>query len=129
MAKPGFLELKVYRQAERLSDLVSKIVVKWDPFHRNTVGERLVRAADSVGANIAQGFGLRAVQDNRRHLRMARASLYETHYWLRRSFRRKLLQPEHIRALKPLLDELAPLLKAYLRNIGAQAESPSLAPE
>ena len=60
MAKPGFLELKVYRQAERLSDLVSKIVVKWDPFHRNTVGERLVRAADSVGANIAQGFGLRA---------------------------------------------------------------------
>ena len=122
MAKPGFLELKVYRQAERLADLISKIVVKWDPFHRNTVGERLVRAADGVGANIALGFGLRAIQDNRRHVRMARVSMKRTTGCGARSAESSFNR--NTSALKPLLDDLAPMLKAYLRNIGAQPRRP-----
>ena len=45
MGKPRFLNLKVYRLAERLADALDKLVAEWDQFHRNTVGEPLVRAA------------------------------------------------------------------------------------
>jgi four helix bundle protein len=60
-------------------------------------------------------------QDNRRFERMARGSLNETRHWLRRAFRRGLLSQKQVSALKPLLDELAPRLNAFLRSIGPRS--------
>jgi four helix bundle protein len=48
------------------------IVVKWSVFARDTVGKQLVKAADSVGANIAEGTGRGTFVDNRRFVRIAR---------------------------------------------------------
>jgi four helix bundle protein len=118
MARTNFLDLRVYQLAERLADAVGDIVVKWEYFHRNTVGEQLVRSADSIGANIAEGHGRGSYADNRRFVRIARASLYETQHWLRRAFHRKLLTDEEVKTLKPLVDELGPKLNAYLKKIG-----------
>ncbi len=50
---------------------------------------------------------------------MARGSLNETKYSLRRARRRKLLSREMVGRLKPILDELGPKLNAYLRSIGS----------
>ena len=77
-----------------------------------------MRAADSIGANIAEGAGRGSFQDNRRCVRIARGSLNETKHWLRRAYSRKLLVDADIDRLKPLVDELAPRLNAYLRSIG-----------
>jgi four helix bundle protein len=78
----------------------------------------MVRAADSIGANIAEGVGRGSFQDNRRFIRTARASLYETKHWLRRAYRRGLLEDSQVDQIKPVIDELAPKLNAYLRSIG-----------
>jgi hypothetical protein len=40
-------------------------------------------------------------------------------HWLRRAFKRELLNQKQVSALKPLVDELAPRLNAYLKSIGA----------
>jgi four helix bundle protein len=53
MARSAFEELDVYRLSERVADEIWRIVVRWDTFARDTVGKQLVRAADSIGANIA----------------------------------------------------------------------------
>jgi four helix bundle protein len=82
------------------------------------VGKQLVKAADSVGANIAEGTGRGTFADNRRFVRIARGSLNETKHWLRRAYKRKLLTAHQIDGFKPLLDELAPKLNAYLNSIG-----------
>ena len=66
----------------------------WDAFARDTVGKQLVKAADSIGANIAEGTGRGSYQDNRRFIRIARGSLYETRHWLRRAYKRNLLSDE-----------------------------------
>jgi len=118
MAKTNFERLQVYRLAERLADDVWAIVVKWNIFARDTVGKQLVKAADSIGANIAEGTGRGTFVDNRRFVRIARGSLNETQHWLRRAYERGLLSSKEVGNLKPVVDELAPKLNAYLKSIG-----------
>ncbi|MBI1747751.1 MAG: four helix bundle protein [Acidobacteria bacterium] len=91
MRTTGFDNLRVYRAAEDLADSIWKIVIGCETFARDTVGRQLVRAADSIGANIAEGAGRGSFQHNRRFIRIARGSLNETRHWLRRAHRRKLL--------------------------------------
>jgi four helix bundle protein len=122
MATGGFEDLEVYQLAERLADEVWDIVLPWHNFARDTVGKQLVRSADSIGANIAEGVGRQSFQDNRRFVRIARGSPNETKHWLRRAYRRKLLDDGKVAILKPLLAELAPRLNAYLRSIGRGTE-------
>ena len=118
MASCGFEKLKVYRLAENLADDIWELVLKWSRLAQDTVGKQLIRASDSIGANIAEGSGKGTYADNRRYVRMARGSLYETRHWLRRAFRRKLLTSDQTNRLRPLIDELGPRLNAYLRSIG-----------
>lgn len=118
MKRTGFENLRVYQLSEKLSDIVWDIVVKWDIFARDTVGKQLVKAADSVGANIAEGTGRGSFADNRRFVKIARGSLFEVKHWLRRAYRRELLKQDEISNLQELVDELTPKLSAYLNSIG-----------
>ena len=118
MVRTNFENLQVYQLAERLADEIWEIVNGWEKFARESVGAQLVRAADSIGANIAEGVGRSAFQDNRRFVRIARGSLHETQHWLRRAYKRRLLTPAQVDKLKPLTAELAPRLNAYLNSIG-----------
>lgn len=117
MAKTNFEKLRVYQLAEKLADKIWEIVVKWDYFAKNTVGMQMVAAADGVGSNISEGTGRGSLQDNRRFIKIARGSLYETKHWLRRAYRRKLLTQDEIDGVKPLIDELLPTLNAYYRSV------------
>lgn len=123
MARSNFENLKVYRLSEELADLVWKIAIKWNYFPRDTVGKQLVRAPDSVGANIAEGTGRGTYKDNRRFVRTARGSLYETQHWLRRAYRRELLTSEQVIKLKRIIDNLGPMLNGYLKSIGASRKN------
>jgi four helix bundle protein len=118
MAKTNFENLRVYQFSEELADAIWEIVSGWDNFAKNTVGQQIVRSADSVGANIAEGEGRGSYQDNRRFIKIGRGSLQETQHWLRRAYKRNLLTNEQIVILKPLVDKLAPTLNAYLKSIG-----------
>ncbi len=118
MARSNFENLDVYRLAENLADEVWFVVLEWAPLARDTVGKQLIRAADSIGANIAEGDGRGSFQDNRRFVRVARGSLNETRHWLRRAYRRKLLSQETVVRMKETLDELSPRLNGYLKSIG-----------
>jgi len=116
-------KLRVYQLAEKLADRIWKIVIKWEYFPRITIGKQIVTAADGVGSNIAEGTGRGSIQDNRRFIKIARGSLYETKHWLRRSYKRQLLTEADVNDLKPIIDELLPKLNAYYRSVDKAAES------
>ena len=118
MAKTNFEKLRVYQLSEELADRIWIVVLKWNVIARDTVGKQLIRAADSIGANIAEGTGRGTFVDNRRFVRIARGSLNETQHWLRRAYKRRLLTQKEIGIIKPLIDELAPKLNADLNSIG-----------
>jgi four helix bundle protein len=83
-----------YRLAASLSDRIHARVKSWPKFELWTVGNQLVRSADSIGANIAEGLGRGTRADQRRFLLVARGSLYETEHWLERAAARGLIGPD-----------------------------------
>ena len=117
MARTNFENLRVYRLAEQMADSMWEIALGWPMFARDTIGKQTVRAADSIGANIAEGSGRGTHSENQRFVRIARGSLNESQHWLRRAYLRKLLTREQVTNIKTVLDELAPSLNAYLRSI------------
>ena len=119
MSRTNFENLRVYQLSEKLADLIHEIAAEWDYFNKSTVGTQIVRAADSVGANIAEGTGRYGIQDNKRFGYISRGSLNETKHWLRRAYKRGLLTSEQVESLKPIMDELAPKLNAYIKSIKA----------
>ena len=118
MEKTNFETLHIYCLSEVLADKIWNIVLKWDYFAKYTVGIQIVKAADSVGANIAEGSGRGTNPEYRRFLRISRGSLYETRHWLRRAVKRRLLTQSQIDELAPIISELTPKLNAYLGSIG-----------
>lgn len=123
MAQLKLEELRVYALAENLANSVWDVVVAWQAFAKETVGKQLVRAADRVGANIAEGFGRASGPDNQRFVRIARGSLYEVRHFLRRADKRKLIGCEEKRTMRAILQELLPLLNGYLRSLGKPHQS------
>jgi len=113
----AFERLDVYRLAEKLSDSIWDLVEDWNSFARDTVGKQLVRAADSIGANIAEGMGRGTPKDNCRFIQISRGSLYEAVHFLRRAFHRKLLNQSQTSELQPIVTELGPRLNAYLSAV------------
>lgn len=117
MDKSNFEKLEIYQLAEKLADEIWFIVEKWQYFEKDTVGKQMVRAVDSVGANIAEGNGRYSYKDNQRFIRIARGSLNETRHWLRRAYTRNLLTNREIEQLKPIIKDLTLKLNGYLRYL------------
>jgi len=98
---------RIYLDAEELADAIWDIAVDWPEFPRRSVGLQLVRAADSIGANISEGHGRHHVADVCKFLYYARASLRETKFWLRRAVRRRLMDQATFDQLDQQLEHLA----------------------
>jgi four helix bundle protein len=98
---------RVYQRAEVVADQVWELVTRWEWLPKKTVGTQLARAADSIGANIAESAGRFHPADVRNFLYFARGSLQETRLWLRRAHSRGLITPEALEALVAELDQLA----------------------
>ena len=117
MEKTGYQKLRIYELAEELSDLVWITVIEWNHLAQETVGKQLIRAADSIGANIAEGAGRGSKAENRRFVKIARGSLFEVKHWLRRAYKRHLLTDEEVDRFKKLIDELTPKISAYINSL------------
>src|SRR5258708_25261221 len=84
-------DLEVYQLAEAFSDEIWFVVLAWEYFPKDTLGKQLVRAADSIGANIAEGFGRYHYKENKNFCYFSRGSLIETKGWITKAKTRRLL--------------------------------------
>lgn len=50
-------DIEIYQLALEIGEEVWNMVQKWEYFSKNTVGKQFVEAADSISANIAEGYG------------------------------------------------------------------------
>jgi len=109
-------DLRIYQVAEEISERVWELTAKWPFFAKDTIGKQLVRSADSIGANIAEGYGRHHKNDNLRFLFIARGSLQETKVWLSRAVKRRLVAQQEYNTTSLLLERLAPMLNAFISS-------------
>lgn len=87
-------KLEVTQRFEALSDAVWELVMTWPRIAQNTLGEQILRSADSVGANIIEGGYRETQREALRFFIYARGSAGETSYFIRRAINRKLTSKE-----------------------------------
>ena len=113
-------DLALLRNAESICDEIWEVVSQWDEFTRNTIGQQLVRAADSIGANIAESYGRYNYGEKIQFLYYSRGSLYETKYWLRRTLPRRLLVKHQVEQYADQLDTIAKQLNIFIKSLRSQ---------
>jgi len=123
LAKTQFENLQVYKEAVLLADFIWDEVAKWHYFEKKTIGIQITRSADSIAANLAEGYGKESFAERRRFALISQGSLFETKHWLIRIKVRALLNREQIDRLLKDVDRLLALNKAYINYLTRQKNS------
>ncbi|MEA3447800.1 MAG: four helix bundle protein [Bacteroidota bacterium] len=111
-------DLNVYQISMKYSEEIYTLVSTWDYFSKDTIGKQLVRASDSISANISEGFGRYHYKDHKRFLYFSRGSLFEAKTWLTKANNRKLINNEKYKQLIAICDDLGVRLNNYIISIG-----------
>lgn len=128
MAKE-FDDLEILKLAEEVSDSIWSEVTKWKPFEKDTVGKQFARAADSIGANLAEAYGRFHFGEKLSHVFYARGSLFEIKFWINRAAKRGLLPEESVRALEKQLVGLARGINSFAKFLKQQRSGRSAVKE
>ncbi len=133
-------ELNVYNLAMEIGERVWKIVIKWDYFvytvkyskskncasgmnklfhgAGDTLGKQLVRAIDSVAANLSEGFGRYHYREARNFGYYSRGSLYESKTWLTKAHSRGLIDGKDYQDFVKEINNIGVKLNNYIKSIG-----------
>lgn len=116
-------DLKVYQLAMEIADDIWFLVDNWDTFPKWTTGKQLVEAADSMAANISEGYGRYFFKENQQFQYYSRGSQSETITWLTKARNRKLITNEVFDDFMKRLEELGKRHNNYIKSIGRTSSS------
>lgn len=111
-------ELRIYQSSMEMADEIWKIVIQWDYFSKDTIGKQLVKAADSVSANLSEGFGRFYYKEEKQYCYYSRGSLSETKTWLTKANNRNLISDEDFNRYSELIKDMGIKLNNYISAIG-----------
>lgn len=96
-------EMDLFLLYESVTDWVWEVVDTWEPKALDTIGKQMIRAMDSVNANLVEGDGRYTLPDSIHFFIIARASARESRLWINRAIRRKLVpESEGLKAIADL---------------------------
>lgn len=99
-------ELEVYKISLELSEAAWIIYKNLPVSDKIIIGDQFLRSTDSIGANIAEGFGRYHYLDSIRFYYHSRGSLWETKHWLELLYKREFITESTYFKLKSKLDTL-----------------------
>ncbi len=111
-------DLEVYMLSEIFSDEIWDIIMSWDFFAKETIGKQICRAADSISANIAEGYGRYHFKENKNFCYYSRGSILEVKSFLRKSRNRNLITEDQFELMFSKLEKIHYKLNAYIKYIG-----------
>ncbi|MBE9481850.1 MAG: four helix bundle protein [Bacteroidetes bacterium] len=111
-------ELQVYQLSMEMGERVWNIVIKWDYFPKDTIGKQLVKAIDSVAANLSEGYGRYHYKEKKNFSYYSRGSLFESKTWLTKAYNRKLLSEDDNKYFELQIKNISVKLNNYIKSIG-----------
>lgn len=107
-------DLEVYKLANEISDSAWKVYNELGWQDKKIIGDQFISAIDSIGADIAEGFGRFHYLDRNKFNYNARGSLYESFYWSELLVKRGKIPRDDFSFLENRLRNLAVKLNNYI---------------
>lgn len=120
MSLRSYRDLVVWQRSMELAEEVYRLCAGMPRFEVFGVASQLRRAASSIPANIAEGYGREYRADYVKHLSIAQGSLAEVETLVMLCVRIGHLEPPAVLRACGLSDEVSRMLRALLKRLGSQ---------
>lgn len=118
MKQKTFKDLLVWQKSQELIDLIVLELKKWEYNSlNNELAKQIYRSVQSIGANIAEGYGRGSNKDFERFLIIARGSLSETEHWLYQTQKEKLISKSKYEELIKISVEISKMLASFISKL------------
>ena len=109
-------EMNVYQLQVGVADQIWETIMLWKFFEKDTIGKQLVRSFDSIGANIAEGYGRFHYGEKVKFYYYARGSVYESQYWIKRARNRGLFLQQEAKRYLLVLQQISKELNILIKS-------------
>ena len=109
-------DLKIYQKALIISEKSWEIYKEFSWQIKKTIGDQFITAIDSVGTNIAEGYGRFHYLDRIKFYYNSRGSLLESLHWLELLINRDLITKNDYNSITVLLEDLNLSLNAFIKS-------------
>ena len=110
-------DLEIYKISMEIGDDIWFSVVEWENLAKYSIGQQIIRSADSIAANISEGFGRYHYKDRKKFMYYSRGSLYETKTWLTKAKNRGIVSVELFEKNISKLDKLGVKPNNYITTL------------
>lgn len=110
-------KLEIYLLTRKLSDIVWNIYNRFDWQIKKIIGDQFIESTDSVGANIAEGYGRFHYLDKVKFYYNSRGSLLESRHWFELLCERKLIEGSDEKDYLNCYKQIRPGLNALIKSI------------
>ena len=115
-------DLEVYKISRELSKIAWEVYKDMNWRDKKIMGDQFIQSIDSIGANIAEGFGRYHYLDKNKFNYNARGSLIESIHWLELLTERDIIKKEKSTKLLNKLHQLGIKLNNYITTTKNQTK-------
>ena len=119
-------DLEIYNISMEIGDEIWFSVVEWENLAKYSIGQQIVRSADSIAANIAEGYVRYHYKDRKNFMFYARGSHYETITWLTKAKNRKIISNEFFEGIIGKMEKLGLKMNNYINTLESKTNNKSL---
>lgn len=105
-----------YKIGYQLANLIWRIVDKWNYFNQSTLGRQIVRAADSISSNIAEGWHRYYKKDKILFFNYSRSSFYEFIDHVNKAVKRGLIDNDEIKQISDLVKKFPKAINGLIKS-------------
>jgi len=111
-------DLELYKESVELSRESWKIYKNLSWQEKKVIGDQWITSIDSVGANIAEGYGRFHYKDRAKFYYNARGSLFEAKHWVLLLYERKIIDKKAFDYFINQLEKVNRILNIYINACG-----------
>lgn len=110
-------KLDIYKLSLNLSKEIWEVYTSLQTDLKYNIGNQVIRSIDSIGANIAEGYGRFHYKDSMKFYYNARGSLWESKHWVYLLYQRKLISNELYKKMIENLELLGKKLNGFIKSM------------
>ena len=116
-------EMEIYNISMEIGDEIWFSAVEWENLAKFSIGQQIVRSADSIAANIAEGYGRYHYKDRKNFMFYARGSHYETITWLTKARNRQIISNEFFEGIIAKMEKLGVKMNNYINTLESKTNN------